>query len=93
MDKINWKQKLSSRKFWAGLAGAVTMLLGIFGVSESTVAQISEIIVGAGVLLGAIMGEAAVDVARANNEQTVTVELAEKEDEGDGAENEESVPS
>ena len=90
-DKINWKQKLTSRKWWAGLAGAVTMLLGILGVSESTVAQISEIIVGAGVLLGAIIGEATVDAARAQNEQTVTVELAEKEDEGDG-EDEESVP-
>lgn len=89
MNKINWKQKLTSRKWWAGLAGAVTMLLGILGVSESTVAQISEIIVGAGVLLGAIIGEATVDAARAT--QTVTVELAEKEDEGDG-ENEESVP-
>lgn len=85
-DKINWKQKLTSRKWWAGLAGAVTMLLGILGVSESTVAQISEIIVGAGVLLGAIIGEATVDAARAS--QTVTVEL--KEDEGDG-EDEESV--
>lgn len=80
MNKINWKQKLTSRKWWAGLAGAVTMLLGILGVSESTVAQISEIIVGAGVLLGAIIGEATVDAARAT--QTVTVEL--KEDEGDG---------
>lgn len=86
MNKINWKQKLSSRKFWAGVAGAVTMLLGILGVSESTVAQISEIIVGAGVLLGAIIGEATVDAARAT--QTVTVEM--KEDEGDG-EDEESV--
>lgn len=89
MNKIDWKQKLTSRKWWAGLAGAVTMLLGILGVSESTVAQISEIIVGAGVLLGAIIGEATVDAARAT--QTVTVELAEKEDEGD-AEDEESVP-
>lgn len=86
MSKIDWKQKLTSRKWWAGLAGAVTMLLGILGVSESTVAQISEIIVGAGVLLGAIIGEATVDAARAT--QTVTVEM--KEDEGD-AEDEESV--
>lgn len=86
MNKINWKQKLTSRKWWAGLAGAVTMLLGILGVSESTVAQISEIIVGAGVLLGAIIGEATVDAARAS--QTVTVELAEKEDEGDGEDEE-----
>ena len=89
MNKIDWKQKLTSRKWWAGLAGAVTMLLGILGVSESTVAQISEIIVGAGVLLGAIIGEATVDAARAT--QTVTVEVAEKEDEGDGKD-EESVP-
>ena len=87
MTKIDWKQKLTSRKWWAGLAGAVTMLLGILGVSESTVAQISEIIVGAGVLLGAIIGEATVDAARAT--QTVTVEM--KEDEGDGKD-EESVP-
>lgn len=65
--KINWKQKLSSRKFWEGVAGFVTMVLGICGVSGNTVANVTQIIVGGGVLLGSIISEAKVDCARAQN--------------------------
>ena len=79
MSKINWKQKLSSRKFWAGVAGAVTMFLGIFGISEDLIANIAAIIVGAGGVIVSVLGETAVDVARAQNTQTVEVVVPEDE--------------
>ena len=34
--KIDWKKKLSSRKFWMAIVGFITPLLVAFGVSEST---------------------------------------------------------
>ena len=30
MDKIDWKRKLSSRKFWAALIGFITAILYVF---------------------------------------------------------------
>jgi hypothetical protein len=42
---INWKQKLSSRKFWACVAGWVTSLLTAFHVTESVIAQVTLIVV------------------------------------------------
>ena len=44
MNKINWKQKLSSRKFWAAVAGFVTAILVAFNVENGTVEQITAII-------------------------------------------------
>ena len=79
MSKINWKQKLSSRKFWAGVASAVTMFLGIFGISEDLIANIAAIIVGAGGVIVSVLSETAVDVARAQNTQTVEVVVPEDE--------------
>ena len=73
MGKIDWKAKLSSRKVWAGVASAVTMFLGIFGISEELVANIAAIVVGAGGVIVSVLGETSVDVARAQNTQTVRI--------------------
>ena len=62
---INWKQKLSSRKFWAAVVGFVTALLTAFGVGELTNGQIAAVISAAGVLVAYIFGESFVDASRA----------------------------
>ena len=41
MDKINWKQKLTSRKFWAAV---VTFVSTVLGVPDMTVEQVTAII-------------------------------------------------
>ena len=64
---INWKQKLSSRKFWAAVAGFVSALLVAFRASESTIAQVSAIITAGGVLVAYILGESMVDANRGNS--------------------------
>lgn len=64
---INWKQKLSSRKFWAAAAGFVSALLVAFRASESTIAQVSAIITAGGVLVAYILGESMVDANRGNS--------------------------
>ena len=39
--KINWKQKLSSRKLWAAIVGVVVGLAAAFGLEDSEWAQIA----------------------------------------------------
>lgn len=65
--KINWKQKLTSRKFWAAVIGFVTPLLMAFGVTETETAQITSIIMSGGTMIAYIIGEGMVDANR-NNE-------------------------
>lgn len=64
MNKINWKQKLSSRKFWAAVAGFVTAILVAFRVENGTVEQVTAIITAGGVLAAYILGESVVDANR-----------------------------
>lgn len=64
MNKINWKQKLSSRKFWAAVAGFVTAILVAFRVENGTVEQVTAIITAGGVLAAYILGESMVDANR-----------------------------
>ena len=59
--KINWKQKLSSRKFWAAVAGFVTPMLLAFGVTDSTATRITALIMSGGSLIAYILGEGMID--------------------------------
>ena len=77
-NKINWAQKLSSRKFWAALAGLVSSLLVFFNVSENKIAQISSIIGAVGVLAIYILAEAYVDANRVDAEEEIEVKEKEK---------------
>ena len=62
--KIDWKAKLTSRKFWAAVVGFVAPLLLILGIGESTATQITGIIMAGGTLIAYIIGEGLVDAAR-----------------------------
>ncbi len=62
--KINLKQKLTSRKFWAAIIGFVTSVLVAFGVGDMAIEQIIAIITSASVLIAYIIGEGMVDAAR-----------------------------
>lgn len=64
MNKVNWKQKLSSRKFWAAVAGFVTAVLVASNVESGTVEQITAIVTAGGVLVAYILGESVVDANR-----------------------------
>lgn len=67
MNKIDWKQKLTSRKFWAAVCGFVAPLLLAFNVSESEVTQIVSIIMAGAALIAYIIGEGLVDASRERN--------------------------
>ena len=68
--KINWKQKLTSRKFWAAVIGFITALLVAFGVNDLTIEQVIAMITAASTLIAYIIGEGMVDAARLNAETT-----------------------
>jgi len=65
MEKQDWIRKLTSRKFWVAMAGFVSMILLAFGVSESTAAQVSAIIMAGATVVAYIVGEGLIDAAGA----------------------------
>lgn len=62
--KINWKQKLTSRKFWAAVIGFITTLLIAFGLPDMTVEQVVAVVSASATLIAYIIGEGMVDAAR-----------------------------
>jgi uncharacterized membrane protein len=68
MNKIDWKSKLSSRKFWMALIGFATALLLAFNVDSLTIEQVVSVISACGVLVAYIIGEGMVDANRENRE-------------------------
>lgn len=62
---MNWKDKLSSRKFWGAVVNFVTNLLLAFRVAESDVAQVAAIIMAGGGMIAYIIGEGLADAAGA----------------------------
>lgn len=61
--KIDWKSKLSSRKFWALVAGFVGSLLVAFNVSKGSISQVTAIITAFGSVAVYILAESSVDKA------------------------------
>lgn len=59
--KTDWKSKLTSRKFWAAVAGFVAPLLLAFGVSESVVSEVTGIIMSGSTVIAYIIAEGMVD--------------------------------
>ena len=62
MNKIDWKQKLTSRKLWVAVANLITMLLIASKVDSDTVAQVVAIIMASGGIVAYIFAEGWVDV-------------------------------
>ena len=64
MNNIDWKSKLTSRKFWAAVIGFITPLLTMIGVGESTVSQVTALIMSGASLIAYIIAEGMVDANR-----------------------------
>lgn len=59
--KIDWRRKLSSRKFWALVATLVSSNLFLFGVADEVVTQIAAIITNFGAVVVYLLVEGAID--------------------------------
>lgn len=64
MNKINWKQKLSSRKLWAAVMAAVFAVVAAMLGEELPAEMVTVLRTGIYGLIAYIFGEGAVDVAR-----------------------------
>lgn len=62
--KIDWKAKLSSRKFWVAIIGLVTSIMMVFGAQDSEISQIAAAITAFGSVVSYILGESIVDAGR-----------------------------
>lgn len=67
---IDWKKKLSSRKFWAALADFVGMLLIALHVAEDTATQVTALIMAGAGVIAYILGEGLAD---ASNKDVIPV--------------------
>ena len=67
--KVNWKQKLTSRKFWAAVVGFITPILIVFNVPNLTIEQVSTVIMSGATLIAYIIGEGLVDANRGDTDE------------------------
>ena len=65
MEKIDWKRKLTSRKFWAALCNFIAMLVVALGGSEQVAVQITGIVMAGATVIAYIIAEGLVDAAGA----------------------------
>ena len=64
---VDWKRKLTSRKFWLAVISFITALLIFFNVDKGTVEQIASIIMAGATVIAYIIGEGLADSANAGN--------------------------
>ena len=82
--KIDWKRKLTSRKFWLALASFVTMLIIALGGTQETATQVSALIMAGATVVAYIIGEGLADAGNGSmyiEEYTDENDLAESNDE------------
>ena len=65
---IDWKSKLTSRKFWMAIIGLVTGIMLALKVDAQTVETVSGVIMAGASVIAYIIGEGLIDAAGAANE-------------------------
>lgn len=65
MQEIDWKTKLTSRKFWAAIAEFVTMLIIALGGQQEVATQVTALIMAGASVIAYIIGEGLTDAAGA----------------------------
>lgn len=63
MYKIDWKRKLTSRKFWVAVIGFVTAIMVALNIDKMTVEQVTTIVSAMATLIAYIIGEGLTDAA------------------------------
>lgn len=69
MNEIDWKKKLTSRKFWLAVIGLVSGLLMAFKVDAETVETISGVIMSAASVIAYMIGEGLADAANVDKDK------------------------
>lgn len=61
MNKIDWKRKLTSRKFWVAVTGLAISIMALTGTDADTQTQITALIMAGASVVAYIVGEGLVD--------------------------------
>ena len=86
MILMDWKAKLTSRKFWAALASFVAMLVVAFGGSQETATQVTPLIMAGATVIAYIVGEGLVDAASAGADNITITDKQEPTEQGSATE-------
>ena len=81
MAKIDWKRKLTSRKFWAAAVGFVTPIMIAAGATDNSITQVKAIIMGGATLIAYIIGEGMTDAASVGMDVETEVSIEDKAEE------------
>lgn len=79
MKEINWKRKLTSRKFWMAVASFVSMMIMATGGTKGAAEQATALIMAGASVVAYIIAEGLTDAA--NTDTAVGIEIGEDEDE------------
>ena len=75
---IDWKSKLTSRKFWAAIVGFVAGVMLAFKVDAQTVETISGVVMAGASVIAYIIGEGMADAAHAGDIE-IPIEVVQEE--------------
>lgn len=64
-NNIDWKKKLTSRKFWAAVCSLVAQMVVAFGGTDDQGVKITALIMAGATVIAYIIGEGLVDAANA----------------------------
>lgn len=66
---MDWKKKLTSRKFWVAVIGFITALCVAFNVDQGSVEKIVALVMAFAELIAYIVAEGMIDTAREENNE------------------------
>ena len=72
-NNIDWKSKLTSRKFWVAVIGFVVPLLIAFGFTDNQATEVASIVMAGANMIAYIIGEGMVDSSRIQTETKSTI--------------------
>lgn len=78
---VNWKQKLTSRKFWAAVAQFVTMMIIALGGQREVATQVTALIMAGAAVVAYIIGEGLADAAHVEEGEVYVLDTDEPESE------------
>ena len=64
-NKIDWKRKMPSRKFWTAIASFASMLIVALGGAETVATQVTALIMAGASVIAYIIGEGLADAGNA----------------------------
>lgn len=71
---IDWRAKLTSRKFWMAIVGFISGILVAFKVDSQTAETISGVVMAGASVIAYIIGEGLADSAGAANDAPIIVQ-------------------